>query len=289
MGMPTVRIGRRRGETDLPWAQLRLPPFPQVAIRVLQLVQSENVQLRQLDDLISSDAAFASEVLTVANSLLYSPRFPANSMLQAIAVLGANHLQGMCLTVAVRAYLGSSLSHPAMRSLWRHNLACALIAEQLASLGFIDKDVAYTAGVLHDIGRFALAVARPREYADLLGKHCGSSSSFLDAERELVGWDHCEVGRQLVLGWKLPDELEAVVHEHHCSRRHDVCWNMAELIKVSCKMADAAGFAAFSGCDPVAYDSLLEELPERERRVFPTDKEELAFAVAAKIDAIESV
>ena len=59
------------------WAHLRLPPFPQVAIRVLTLTNNENVQLHQLSELISSDAAFASEVLTIANSVVYAPRFPA--------------------------------------------------------------------------------------------------------------------------------------------------------------------------------------------------------------------
>ncbi|MGB0051957.1 MAG: HDOD domain-containing protein, partial [Terracidiphilus sp.] len=78
----------------IPWAHLRLPPFPQVAIRVLQLANNENVQLHQLCDLISSDPAFASEVLTVANSLLYAPRYPSTSILQAVAILGANTLQG---------------------------------------------------------------------------------------------------------------------------------------------------------------------------------------------------
>lgn len=116
-----------------PWAHLRLPPFPQVAIRVLQLTNNENVQLHQLSELISSDAAFASEVLTIANSLVYAPRFPACTILQAIAVLGANHLQGMCLTVGVRSYLGKSLNHPLIRNVWRHNLACAMIARDLAA------------------------------------------------------------------------------------------------------------------------------------------------------------
>ena len=87
---------RRRDEpVSPPWAHLRLPPFPQVALRVLQLANNENVQLHQLSDLISSDPAFASEVLTIANSMLYAPRFPASSILQAIAVLGANNLQGL--------------------------------------------------------------------------------------------------------------------------------------------------------------------------------------------------
>ena len=79
-------------KASIPWTHLRLPPFPQVAVRILQLANNENVQLRQLCDLISSDPAFASEVLTVANSLLYAPRYPATSILQAIAVLGANTL-----------------------------------------------------------------------------------------------------------------------------------------------------------------------------------------------------
>src|SRR5208283_5192893 len=107
----------------MPWAHLRLPPFPQVAVKVLQLARDENVQLHQLCDLISSDPAFASEVLSVANSLLYAPRYPSTSILQAVAVLGANTLQGMCVTVGVRAYLGKAMSFPSMRKLWRHNLA----------------------------------------------------------------------------------------------------------------------------------------------------------------------
>ena len=119
---------RSAGSATVPWAYLRLPPFPQVAVRVLQLANNENVQLHQLCDLISSDPAFASEVLTVSNSLLYAPRYPSTTILQAVAVLGANTLQGMCVTVGVRAYLGKTMSYPAMRNLWRHNLACAIIA-----------------------------------------------------------------------------------------------------------------------------------------------------------------
>jgi HD-like signal output (HDOD) protein len=153
---------------EISWAHLRMPPFPQVALKVLQLASSENVQLGTLCELISSDPAFASEVLTIANSFLYSPRYPIKSILQAIEVLGATHLQGVCLTVGVRAYLGKSLGHPTMRMLWRHNLACALIAHQIASAGFMDREIAYTAGVLHGIGLLGMAVVRPRNLSTFL-------------------------------------------------------------------------------------------------------------------------
>jgi HD-like signal output (HDOD) protein len=280
-------VEQQKGETGLPWAHLRLPPFAQVAIRLLRLVHDEHVQLHELSDLISSDPAFASEVLIVANSALYAPRYPVCSILQAIAVIGANQLQGMCLTVGVRAYLGKSLNFPAMRELWRHNLACALIAEQLASAGFMDKDIAYTSGILHDIGRFALAVIRPAAYAALLGGHCGSAASILEHERELLGWDHCDAGRHLVVDWKLPLEFEAIVMEHHLPRRMNGCWGMSELIKVSCKMADTAGFPAFQGGEVVPFPDLLNELPERERRLFHKDAEALASTIAVRIQAAE--
>ena len=88
---------------QIEWAHLRMPPFPQVALNVLQLVVNENVQLSRLGNLISSDAAFASELLTVVNSALYAPRYPIRSIRHALEILGANHLQGLCLTVGVRA------------------------------------------------------------------------------------------------------------------------------------------------------------------------------------------
>jgi HD-like signal output (HDOD) protein len=280
---------RSDNRVPLPWAYLRLPPFPQVAMRVLQLVNNENVQLHQLCDLISSDPAFASEVLTIANSLLYAPRFPASSILQAIAVLGANQLQGICITVGVRAYLGKSLSYPSMRRLWRHNLACGIIAEQLASLGFMDKGVAFTSGILHDMGRIALAVIQPKEYGSLLETHCGPAGSILEKEQDLFGWDHCETGQNLVANWKLPPDYKAIVSEHHSLMRRDGSWNMAELINVSCRMADAAGFPAFPGCETTPYADLLDDLPAREHRLFPFDRETLTAEIADSIHAIESV
>ena len=221
--------------------------FSQVALRVLQLANNENVQLHQLSELISSDPAFASEVLTIANSLLYAPRFPASSVLQAIAVLGANNLQGLCLTVGVRGYMGKALNQPAMRAIWRHNLACALIADQLASVGFIDRDVAYTSGVMHDIGRLALAVIRPRNTRLLLETHSGPPASILNAEQEMFGWDHCEAGRQLIIDWNMPAEFEPIVAEHHAPRQKDGSWGMADVINVSCRMADAEASRRFRG------------------------------------------
>ena len=265
-----------------------MPPFPQVALKVLQLASNENVQLSRVGQLISSDPAFASEVLTVVNSLLYAPRYPIRSILQAIEVLGASHLQGLCLTVGVRAYLGKSLGHPTMRTLWRHNMACALISQQIASAGTTDRDIAYTAGVLHGIGLLALAVVRPQEYIDLLGTFIGTSSGILDRERMVFGIDHCELGKKLVTDWSLPEDFAAVMSAPHIPGGPGQ-WGIAEIVGLSCRMADSAGFSAFSACHAAPFEELLEELPPRERKLFHTEVQTLSFEVSKKIAALESI
>jgi HD-like signal output (HDOD) protein len=272
----------------LPWAHLRIPPFPQVAIQLLRLTNDEQVSMRQLSLLIASEPAFSSEVLTIANSALYASRVPVTSVLQAVAVLGTNALRGICLTVGVRTYLGESLNHESLRALWRHNMACALVARQLASAGSIDQNAAYTAGIMHDIGRLGLAVILPKRYAALLENHTGPPNSILVLEQELFGLDHCEAGRNLIKDWKLPSNFEAIVSHHHPRRRQDE-WNLPGLINVSCRLADATGFAAFQGCEITPYADLLEELPEREQKTFNSGLEALSFEISRQINTVESL
>ena len=293
--VPQLRMGDEMPEQVPPieaehiaWGQVRVPPFPQVALKVLQLAADEDVQLNRVKELISSDPAFASEVLTVVNSLLYAPRYPIKSILQAIEVMGATHLQGLCITVGVRAYLGKSLRHPTMRTLWRHNMASALIAQQIASAGTTDRDIAYTAGVLHGIGMLALAVVRPTEYIDLLGTYVGTATGILEREQAIFGINHCQLGERLVADWNLPAEFAAVMSAPHRDPTRNGTWGIPEIIGLSCRMANGAGFAPFSACHPSPFKELLEELPARERTLFHTDVETLSFEVSKKIAALES-
>ncbi len=272
----------------IPWAQFRVTPFPNIALRVLESVNGDAASMCRLSDLIASDPAFSSEVLTIANSPLIAHRFGVTSILQAVALLGTHRLKGLCLTVGVRAYLGKSMNYPTLRNVWRHSMATALIAEQLVLVGLNDGDTAYTAGILHEIGRFALAVARPNEYACLLDSHKGSAESILAAEREIFGKDHREVGQHLVKDWELPEEFDAIVSTRSPTRRKEFAWTMPELVHMSCRMADSVGFPAFEGCEAEAYPDLLAELPGPERTRFYTEASDLAVDIARKINAAEA-
>jgi HD-like signal output (HDOD) protein len=162
-----------------------------------------------------------------------------------------------------------------------------LIAEQLAQAGSMNKNTAYTAGVLHDVGRLAMVVIRPETYDALLMTHSGPSSSILPRERDLFGFDHCDAGRHLITDWKLPPDFEAIVSDHHSPRQKHDPWNLAALINVSCRMTDTIGFAVFPGCEVTPYADLLGELPERECKMFSADRETLAFEISSKINAVE--
>jgi hypothetical protein len=80
-----------------------------------------------------------------------------------------------------------------------------------------------------------------------------------------------------------------VVLDHHAPRRTDGAWGLSELVKMSCNLADSAGFAAFAGCEAATYGELLDRLPARERRLFYPEAAQLIQDVAAGISAIESV
>ncbi len=144
--------GKSSRTTAVPWAHFRFPPFPQTALKVLESVNDENASMRHLSDLISSDPAFSCEVLIIANSALLAQRHRVTSILQAVALLGARTLKGVCLSVGVRAFLGKSIDHPTLRAVWRHSLACGMIAEQLADPVVMDAGTAFTAGIMHEIG-----------------------------------------------------------------------------------------------------------------------------------------
>jgi HD-like signal output (HDOD) protein len=271
------------------WSYFRLPPFSPVAIQIVQLVNQEDVAVDELSKLISSDQALASTVLTLANSALYSHRFPVVDILHAINRIGIKNIQGLCLNAAMVGFLGKSLKLPTMRTLWSHNLACGFIAEMLATGTGIDQGSAFTCGLMHDVGRLALAVLRPNEYMLLLEKHAGSPASILQCETEMFGFDHCEAGHELVLSWALPTPFDAVVSTHHGQRQKDNLWDLAGLINLSCRMADCAGFAAFSLCEATSYTDLLEELPKKAVRSLYPDVESLALEIRGRIEMMQAV
>jgi putative nucleotidyltransferase with HDIG domain len=283
--MPTTLP--RPQQAGVPLDSIEIPPFPAIAIKALQLISKDYSRLSELSNLICSDAAFSAEMLRIVNSPFFGLRTEVKGVLQATLLLGLERVKGLVLTIGMRAYLGEALKVPALRACWRHSLACAMIAEDLTKKSLEEKDVAYTAGIIHDIGRFGLAVAYPERYASFLARTVDGPAAVLERERELFGINHCEAGRSLVLRWNLPKEFVRVTSEHH-QRATGGTFDLVAVVRASCMMADALGFEVVLPREPRNYKELLAELPERHRSLLSRDAEELSFRIAEKINSLES-
>jgi len=285
MGTLTTIPSRSVALTEILPALDKLPPFPAVALRALNVMAGTDSSLAELCSLIRCDPVFAGEILRIANSPLVAFSKEITSILQASMLLGFRRLRRVVVTVGLRSYMEKSFT-PALRSCWRHSVACAMVAERTARWNSIDRDFAYTAGILHDIGRVALATIDPQAYSDLIERAAGDTAwDALQFERESFGIDHCSAGRLLAIAWKLPEDYLEITSHHHepLTRQEDV----TEVVRLSCMMADALGFAAAPHGSPRSGGEILAEFPESIRKHLP-GTEELTAEIAKEISVLET-
>lgn len=268
------------------WAVDNLPPFPAIALKALNLMAGTDTSLHELCDLIGSDPAFSTAILRLANSPLVGFSKQITSVLQASILLGFRRLKSVAITVGLKAYLEDTCT-PILKSCWRHSVACAIVAERSAKSVSLDKDFAHTAGILHDIGRVALAATMPQSYARVVGRGANQPQDLLQVEQDLCGIDHCQAGRSLVTAWNLPEAFIEITSRHHDPQTHPR--GAASVVPPSCMLADALGFTVVPSRSPRSYAGTLAEFPEQARNRFPADAKVLASEIANEIKVLESV
>ena len=267
-----------------PWALRLLPPFPAVAQRVLTLVSHEDVAVRELGDLVKMDASFSAELLRFANSALFGVRHQVKSATQAIVLLGLDRVKTMATLVAVNRMVRSAVRVEALRKIWIHSLVTALIAEEAARVSGVPADIAYTAGLLHNLGTLGLMSAYPEEYSRMLAVTQDFGFDLLQTERDLFDIDHCLAGCYLAQDWNFPDELAAAIAVHH----EDPVAGEASLdnvVKVSWRLADALGYLAFPPDKPWSYAELVAFLPNASLFARGKPPEEFKAVIAQRLAA----
>ncbi len=271
---------------ELAWKPDNLPPFPAVALKALNLMAGTDKSLLELCNLIRSDPAFSSAVLGMANSPLVAFSKNITSVLQASMLLGFQRLRSVVITVGLKAYLKEPFT-PLLQSCWRHSVACAIVSERAAGCGGFDKDFAYTAGIMHDIGRVAMAFTMPERYARVVQTGADHPHDVLQTEWELCGIDHCQAGRALVTAWNLPGAFLEITSAHHdppSSGR-----GIASVLPPSCSLADILGFGVVECRAPRSYRDTIAEFPPTARNLFPVDAERLASEIREEIKVIETL
>jgi putative nucleotidyltransferase with HDIG domain len=260
----------------------KLPQFRPVALKLLKLVSGEEVDFKVVANLLSSDPAFSAEILALANSSLYAASCPTTSLTRAILILGLERTRSLTLTVAMQAFVGNVHITPELQSSWRHSVACALAAEELAPLYKLQSDHGYTAGLMHDLGRLGLMKAYPGKYATVLRNSFASVADVLEAERQTFKMDHCQAGAWLTRSWGFPAEFQAIAEHHHIPR-FGAEQGLVGLTAAACTLSDALGFPSIPFDFAGDIQSVIEALPGSPR----IDLEDLRERIAERLQSVD--
>jgi len=270
-----------------------LPPVPSVAVRLLGLLARDEVNLAEVSDTVAADATIAAEVLRAANTAYYGIRGEVTSIRHAATLLGTARIRALAATIGLRRYLGQAMRLPAVQRCWRHNLACAATAEQIAlRLGGSPAD-AYTAGLLHDIGRLALIVASPAQYPAFLDTSTARGTALLQLERDLMGMDHCETGQWFAQQLQLPQVFQDVARHHHNLDAVGPT-DMLTRVSVACHLAEWMGYWVTPlpeglDQDPAELDRVTRALPLAQRVTLVSEAPDLIADVGEQVRATESM
>jgi putative nucleotidyltransferase with HDIG domain len=206
---------------DLVSKTKNLPPVSTAALKLVNLLDQQLVSNDEVVQVLKCDNILTAKLLRACNSPYFGLAEPVSSVDQAVFLLGHQQILHIVLTLAFGSAMVVPLSGYAVEAneLWRHSLITATAAETIVNefpnLN-VEPAVAFTVGLLHDIGKLVLGQAlTPELQAEIRKRIEQDKIPRSEAEKEILGTDHSEVGACLLQDWHLPDEIiEAVAHHH---------------------------------------------------------------------------
>jgi putative nucleotidyltransferase with HDIG domain len=193
--------------------------LPHVFLRINQLIEDPDSAMSDIAHAVSQDPSFTVRMLRVANSPFYGFSSKIDTVEKAVSLIGTSHIRNLALSMSVaNSFSGLPNNLVSMDDFWHHSLYCALVARILAKqANGCDPEAVFTAGLLHDIGELIIFNRLPEQarkslllildQIDLLPVY--------QAERQIIGYDHAEVGGALARKWNLPLLLVECIACHH--------------------------------------------------------------------------
>jgi len=199
-----------------------LPTLPIVALQIGEVVHSRNASVQQVADILRTDPATSAKLLRLVNSPYFGIPGGVSDVSRAIPFVGFNTLYQLVLTISVLDTLDAKNGFDP-RALWVHSLTVATAARELATdIRFNDPGSCFTAGLLHDMGRIALARLAPEQLAAVYASIKNDGLSVHDAERLHGLAAHDMLGSKLAKQWKFPATLAVPIEQHHAVHKQEV-------------------------------------------------------------------
>ena len=202
---------------------LDLPTLPGTQARALALAGQDDVGFKELAAVVETDPALTTAVLRAANSALSAPIGRIETAEQALVRIGIQRTRHIVAGAVVAGGM-SNLRRAGIDTdeLWRHLVACALIAD-VTAWGDVRRSAAFTAALLHDLGRMAMAQSEPAGYAmvvDLVRE----GADILHAEEQVFGVTHAALGAEAARAWNISNEIAEAIGDHHYGVLGPLSW-----------------------------------------------------------------
>lgn len=213
-----------------------VPPLPEVILKLRECCNDPNVQFASMAKVIDTDAGLTSSILRLANSAYFGCAGSISSVQFAMTRLGLKRVHQMALAVCVSPLAQKPVSGYDLHAekLWEHSLATAMIAEHLAEeAGNVDPSDAFTAGMLHDLGKTVLGMFVEGEIEEIQRLVDDEGYSFDEAERAVLGTDHAAVAGMLLRHWQVPTVVSDAVRWHHKPSRCEGETALADIVHVA--------------------------------------------------------
>lgn len=202
---------------DLVKGVVKLISLPEIYIRVSQALEDENHNAKQLGDIIGHDPALTARILRIVNSAYYSLATQVELVSRAVSVIGEDDLRNLVLaTSAVDTFKRIPNQLVDIDLFWRHSVHTGIVARLLSKYcNILHGERLFVAGMLHDIGKLVLYFKEPELSQQVLLKAADTDGQLFNAEKEIIGFTHGDVGAALIDAWKLSDTLKEVIAYHH--------------------------------------------------------------------------
>ena len=195
-------------------------PSPTV-VRLLNLLKDPDADYDEVITIASRDPVLSAKLLRLCNSACYGLAQPVSSLDQAVIYLGYCEIHRLVMAVSFGGPIGVELPGYDMDAgtLWRHSLVTALLTPRVLGLtkqSSADTSTAYTAGLVHDIGKLVIGHSLDAARREQIHRFVeAQEGSLIDAEKAVIGCDHAEVGACLLRRWRIPEVIADAVQHHH--------------------------------------------------------------------------
>ncbi len=217
-----------------------MPAIPAVFLPLLKLLARDEVEVEEVVRLVSYDSAIAAQCLRVASSPLFAMSQPPKSIKGAVMSLGLRRVETIILTCCLgQAFPGKKwVLDPIV--FWRHSLGCAMVCRKISEkLAGADREKAYTAGLMHDIGFMVNCLVFSKEFGPVMERAYREGIPLREVEQATLGFTHCETGRALAEKWALADDIAEVISHHHAVENSQKAQPLVALVHLSdllCRM-----------------------------------------------------